>query len=276
VLSPAVGFDAVGGQQNKMFSGGPWTFPPHLSIFPPEREIQVTIIELKDVRKNYPLGKTEVEAVRGVSFAIEKGDFISIAGPSGSGKSTILNLIGCIDTPTSGIVEIEGKSTAGHSDKELTRLRHDTIGFIFQSFNLIPVLDVFENIEFPLLMGGNGIPKAQRREWVDSLIAEVGLEQWRDHKPNELSGGQRQRVAIARALVAKPKIVLADEPTANLDSKTGEQIIELMKKINRELDTTFIFSTHDAKIVSVADHVIRLVDGTVVENVRTAAAVGAR
>ena len=229
----------------------------------------MTIIELKDVRKVYPLGKVSVEAVRGVSFAIEKGDFVSIAGPSGSGKSTILNMIGCIDTPTSGIVEIEGVSTEGHSDRELTLLRHEAIGFIFQSFNLIPVLDVFENIEFPLLMGDARIPKGERRQWVDSLIAEVGLEQWRNHKPNELSGGQRQRVAIARALVAKPKIVLADEPTANLDSKTGGQIIELMKKINRELDTTFIFSTHDPKIVGIADHVIRLIDGEVVENVRT-------
>ncbi|HEY9594789.1 MAG TPA: ABC transporter ATP-binding protein [Spirochaetia bacterium] len=230
----------------------------------------MTIIELENVRKTYLLGRVEVEAVRGVSFSIEKGDFISIAGPSGSGKSTILNLIGCIDTPTSGTVTVEGKATAGLSDKELTLLRHESIGFIFQSFNLIPVLDVFENIEFPLLMGASNIPRKERKDWVDSLVAEVGLEQWKRHKPNELSGGQRQRVAIARALVTKPRIVLADEPTANLDSKTGEQIIELMKKINRELATTFIFSTHDSKIVSVADHVIRLLDGQVVENVRVA------
>jgi putative ABC transport system ATP-binding protein len=236
----------------------------------------VTIIECKDVRKVYPLGKVSVEAVRGVSFAIEKGDFVSIAGPSGSGKSTILNMIGCIDTPTSGTVEIEGAPTSGRTDKDLTRLRHDVIGFIFQSFNLIPVLDVYENIEFPLLMGNGGGSKAERRAWIDSLVAEVGLEQWRDHKPNELSGGQRQRVAIARALVTKPKIVLADEPTANLDSKTGEQIISLMKKINREMETTFIFSTHDAKIVSIADHVIRLMDGEVVENMRTADVAGVR
>jgi putative ABC transport system ATP-binding protein len=235
----------------------------------------VTIVELKDVRKVYPLGKVSVEAVRGVSFAIEKGDFVSIAGPSGSGKSTLLNMIGCIDTPTSGVVEIEGVSTAGHTDRQLTLLRHEAIGFIFQSFNLIPVLDVFENIEFPLLMGDGRVPKSQRRQWVESLVAEVGLEQWRNHKPNELSGGQRQRVAIARALVAKPKIVLADEPTANLDSKTGGQIIELMKKINRELDTTFIFSTHDPKIVGIADHVIRLIDGEVVENVRASEKAGA-
>ena len=220
----------------------------------------MTIIELTNVKKTYALGKVEVEAVRGVSFAIEKGDFISIAGPSGSGKSTILNLIGCIDTPTAGTVDIEGRPTAGLSDKELTILRHDAIGFIFQSFNLIPVLDVYENIEFPLLMGAGGPPKKERRAWVESLVAEVGLAQWRRHKPNELSGGQRQRVAIARALVTRPRIVLADEPTANLDSKTGEQIISLMKKINREIATTFIFSTHDPSIVQEADHVIRLHD----------------
>jgi putative ABC transport system ATP-binding protein len=236
----------------------------------------VTIIELTNVKKTYALGKVEVEAVRGVSFAIEKGDFISIAGPSGSGKSTILNLIGCIDTPTAGTVDIEGRPTAGLSDKELTILRHDAIGFIFQSFNLIPVLDVYENIEFPLLMGAGGPPKKERRAWVESLVAEVGLAQWRRHKPNELSGGQRQRVAIARALVTRPRIVLADEPTANLDSKTGEQIISLMKKINREIATTFIFSTHDPTIVQEADHVIRLHDGEVVENVRTTEAAAVR
>jgi putative ABC transport system ATP-binding protein len=228
----------------------------------------VTIIELKDVKKTYPLGKVKVEAVRGVSFAIEKGDFISIAGPSGSGKSTILNMIGCIDRPTMGVVEINGKPTQGLTDRDITNLRHEVIGFIFQSFNLIPVLNVYENVEFPLLLGRERMGKAEKREWIDFLIEEVGLSQWRKHKPNELSGGQRQRVAIARALVAKPAIVLADEPTANLDSTTGEQILELMKKINREMQTTFIFSTHDAKIVSIADHVIRLKDGLVSENLR--------
>jgi putative ABC transport system ATP-binding protein len=240
------------------------------------KESKVAIIELRDVRKVYPLGRVQVEAVRGVSFSVARGDFISIAGPSGSGKSTILNMIGCIDTPTAGTVEVEGTATSSLSDRELTRLRHDVIGFIFQSFNLIPVLDVYENIEFPLLMGRDGAGKAERRKWIDTLVAEVGLEQWRDHKPNELSGGQRQRVAIARALATKPKIVLADEPTANLDSTTGEQIISLMKTINREMDTTFIFSTHDVKIVGIADHVIRLMDGRVVENTRVAETVGAR
>ncbi len=228
----------------------------------------MAIIEVRDVKKTYPLGKVEVHAVKGVSFSIEKGDFISIAGPSGSGKSTILNMIGLIDKPSAGEVLIEGKPTSGLSDKELTRLRHEVLGFIFQSFNLIPVLNVWENIEFPLLLGKTKVAPEDKKEWIDWLIAEVGLGEWRNHKPNELSGGQRQRVAIARALVTKPGIVLADEPTANLDSSTGEQIIELMKKINRELNTTFIFSTHDAKIVDVADHIIRLKDGLIVENRR--------
>jgi putative ABC transport system ATP-binding protein len=232
----------------------------------------VSIIALKDVHKIYPLGQTQVKAVNGVSFRIERGDFISIAGPSGSGKSTILNMIGCIDTPTSGTVLIDGQPTSGLSDREITSLRHDFIGFIFQSFNLIPVLNVFENVEFPLLLGKETAGKSERREYVDFLIDEVGLTQWRDHRPNELSGGQRQRVAIARALVTKPQIVLADEPTANLDSKTGNAIIELMKKINRDLDTTFIFSTHDPSIVDIADHVIRLQDGLVIEDRRAAVA----
>ena len=226
----------------------------------------MVIVELQDVRKVYPLGKVEVEAVKGVSFCIEKGDFISIAGPSGSGKSTILNMLGCVDRPTSGTVLIEGRPTKDLNDKQLTTLRHETLGFIFQSFNLSPVLSVFENIEFPLLLGKNGPKGKEKSEWIDYLINQVGLDQWRTHKPNELSGGQRQRVAIARALVTKPEIVLADEPTANLDSTTGEQILDLMKKINREMATTFIFSTHDAKIVDLADHIIRLKDGLVTEN----------
>lgn len=228
----------------------------------------MTIIELSNVKKNYSLGKVQVEAVKGVSFKIEKGDFISIAGPSGSGKSTILNMIGLIDIPTAGEVIIQGTPVSGLADGALTRLRHDTIGFIFQSFNLIPVLNVYENIEFPLLLGKQRLAKSEKREWIDFLIREVGLEQWKKHRSNELSGGQRQRVAIARALVCKPAIVLADEPTANLDSATGEQIIELMKKINRELSTTFVFSTHDAKIVDIADHVIKLKDGLITENYR--------
>jgi len=226
----------------------------------------MAIVELRDVVKNYQLGKTEVAAVKGVTFSIEGGEFLSIAGPSGSGKSTLLNIIGCIDIPSSGSVVVGGRETSGLDDREITRLRHEAIGFIFQSFNLIPVLNVVENIEFPFLLGKDRSAqtgKAKRDEWIDYLIEEVGLTSWKRHKSNELSGGQRQRVAIARALATRPKIVLADEPTANLDSTTGTTIIELMKKINRELGTTFIFSTHDHKIVGVADRVIALKDGLV-------------
>ncbi|HAN95653.1 MAG: ABC transporter ATP-binding protein [Limnochordia bacterium] len=234
----------------------------------------MAIVELENVRKIYYLGKTEVHALRGVSFSIEKGDFVSIVGPSGSGKSTILNLIGCIDQPTEGLVKINGTVTEGLTDRELTNLRHKTVGFIFQSFNLIPVLNVYENIEFPLLLGKDRPGKKEMREWIMYLIEAVGLADHVHHRSNELSGGQRQRVAIARALATKPEIVLADEPTANLDSKTGQSIIELMKKMNAELNTTFIFSTHDTTIMSIADHVIRLLDGQVVENSKSKAAAG--
>jgi putative ABC transport system ATP-binding protein len=223
----------------------------------------VAIVSLKDVQKIYPLGKTEVHAVKGVSFDIARGDFISIAGPSGSGKSTILNMIGCIDVPTAGSVELNGQITSGLTDREITELRHKFVGFIFQSFNLIPVLNVYENIEFPLLLGKKAIDPKERREWTEYLIEEVGLTDWAKHRPNELSGGQRQRVAIARSLATKPELVLADEPTANLDSETSEAIIGLMKKINKEMNTTFIFSTHDPTIMELAEHIIKLKDGLI-------------
>ncbi len=228
----------------------------------------MAIVQLVDVTKIYMLGTVEVPAVRGVSFSIEEGDFISVAGPSGSGKTTILNMIGCIDTPTEGAVNIENTPTSGLSDKVITELRHKVIGFIFQSFNLVPVLDVYENVEFPLLLGKEQMGKTEKQEWIEYLIEEVGLKEWTRHRPNELSGGQRQRVAIARALATKPKIVLADEPTANLDSSTGEGIIELMKKINREQNTTFIFSTHDPSIMTIADHIIQLHDGKITDEKR--------
>lgn len=251
----------------------------------------MAIVQFSGVRKVYPLGKLEVEAVKAASFGIEKGSFAAISGPSGSGKSTILNMIGLIDTPTTGKIEIEGidiygdlfttgekqeqmaqkiakKGLPKKIDNRITDLRRTHLGFIFQTFNLIPVLSVYENIEFPLLLGKQTMKKAEKDEWIDYLIEKVGLTQWRTHKPNELSGGQRQRVAIARALVTKAPVILADEPTANLDSKTGDQILELMKDINKEMSTTFIFSTHDAKIVKMADHVIRLLDGSIVENTK--------
>jgi putative ABC transport system ATP-binding protein len=242
-----------------------------ISVTIQKKEVDMAIVTLQEVHKKYPLGKTEVHAVKGVSFSIEEGDFISIAGPSGSGKSTILNMIGCIDTPTQGSVRIGETSTSELNDREITKLRHHVIGFIFQNFNLIPVLNVYENIEFPLLLGETSIVKNDRRNWIDELIEDVGLTKWRNHRPNELSGGQRQRVAIARALATKPRIVLADEPTANLDSSTGEAIIGLMKKMNKELGTTFIFSTHDSSIVEIADHIINLHDGLITENHRRSA-----
>ena len=222
------------------------------------------IVSIQDVHKDYPLDKVVVKALQGVSLRIESGDFLSIVGPSGSGKTTLLNLIGCVDTATSGIVLIDGHDTKTLNDRQLTDLRLNTLGFIFQSFNLVPVLSVFQNVEFPLLLQRK-YTKAERASRVDDLLVKVGLDKHSKHRPSELSGGQRQRVAIARALVTRPKIVLADEPTANLDSVTGENIIDLMKEMNRAEKTTFIFSTHDAKVMSHANTVIRLADGKITD-----------
>ncbi len=222
-------------------------------------------IEVKDVTKVYPLGKTEVRALKGVSLAFAPGEFTTIAGPSGCGKSTMLNLIGCMDIPSTGEVFIEGQPISKLSDRALTSMRLEKLGFIFQSFNLIPVLTVYQNIEFPLLIQGKHHARERARRAL-ALIEEVGLKEQMNQKSNELSGGQRQRVAIARALVTNPRIVLADEPTANLDSATGERIIDLMKEINRTHSTTFIFSTHDPQVMKHATRVIRLKDGLVVES----------
>ena len=227
------------------------------------------VVELKGVKKHYMLGQTRVEALRGVDLDIEGGEFIAIAGPSGSGKSTMLNMFGCIDVPTEGEVRIDGKDISSLSDRDLTRWRREKIGFIFQSFNLIPVLDVYENIEFPLLLD-RSLGKKEREALVMRFIDEVGLRDRIHNKSYELSGGQRQRVAIARALVTRPLIVLADEPTANLDSETGTRIIELMRTINEEEKTTFVFSTHDAHIMGVARRVVRILDGKIVDAGRAA------
>jgi len=221
------------------------------------------LVEIVDVKKHYMLGDTRVDALRGISLGIDRGEFMAIAGPSGSGKSTILNMIGCIDTPSGGRVLIDGTEVEHLSDVELTRYRRTRIGFIFQSFNLIPVLNVYENIEFPLLLS-NGHNRREREEIVMHFVKEVQLEDRLKNKPNELSGGQRQRVAIARALVTRPLIVLADEPTANLDSDTGHRIIELMREINEAEKTTFIFSTHDRHIMEHARRVVNIRDGLLV------------
>jgi putative ABC transport system ATP-binding protein len=221
------------------------------------------IVSIVDVVKEYSLGKTVVPALRGVSLDVHAGEFISIAGPSGSGKTTLLNLIGCVDVATRGTVMVTGKNTRELSERGLTSLRLNTIGFIFQSFNLVPVLTVFQNVEFPLLLQRR-LNSAQRRTRVMTLLEQVGLATHAEHRPSELSGGQRQRVAVARALVGAPAIVLADEPTANLDSVTGEHIIDLMKELNERDGTTFIFSTHDARVMAHANAVIRLEDGKIV------------
>lgn len=221
-------------------------------------------IQLENVQKNYFLDKVQVSALKGINLKIDAGEFTVIAGPSGSGKTTILNLIGCVDTASSGKVVISGKETGQLTETQLTDLRLHTIGFIFQSFNLIPVLNVIDNVEFPLLLQNKQSPK-ERRAQVLRFIDRVGLTQYALHRPSELSGGQRQRVAIARALVTKPQIVLADEPTANLDSITGQNIIDLMKEINTTEKTTFLFSTHDHSIMNQARRIIRLHDGRIQE-----------
>lgn len=265
----------------------------------------MAIIELKNIYKTYPLGRQKVEAVKDVSFEIKKGEFAAISGPSGSGKSTLLNMVGLIDLPTSGKIIIDGidiydgfdlsstqlesnrlnnykekknkkikTSIPSSIDRRITGLRRSHIGFIFQTFNLIPVLNVYENIEFPLLLKSKnnkfGCPvdsfsKKEKEEWIQFLMEKVGLSGWKTHKPSELSGGQRQRVAIARALVTKAPVILADEPTANLDSTNSAQILSLMKDLNndKDLQTTFIFSTHDSRIVEMCDHVVHIFDGKV-------------
>ncbi|MCK6506624.1 ABC transporter ATP-binding protein [Myxococcota bacterium] len=220
------------------------------------------IVEIQGVTKDYPLGKTVVQALRGVDLSIEKGEFTTIAGPSGSGKTTLLNMIGCVDVPTTGSVKVAGLETQSLTDGKLTDLRLHHIGFIFQTFNLINVLDVAQNVAFPLLLKG-GMGAAERDARVKELVERVGLGPQIHQRPNELSGGQRQRVAIARALVTRPDIVLADEPTANLDTATGKSIIALMKELNEREHITFIFSTHDHEVMRQATRVVHIVDGRI-------------
>lgn len=218
------------------------------------------IVRCENISKTYKIGKVEVKALRGVSLEIEEGEVVCIMGPSGSGKTTLLNLIGCIDTPTDGKVFIDGRDTSTMADNQLSEFRNKTIGFVFQNFNLIPVLDVYENVEYPLILGGQKID----RDWIYYLIDRVGLKDFIKHKPDELSGGQKQRVAIARALVTKPKLVIADEPTANLDTKTGEAIVDLLLEFNKERGTTFIFSTHSELLARHSKRIVNLLDGKIV------------
>jgi putative ABC transport system ATP-binding protein len=222
-----------------------------------------TLIDLKDVKKDYQLGDTTVHALTGVSLALQKGEMTVVVGPSGSGKSTLLHIIGCLDRVTSGTYQLEGQEV-GHVDfDELADVRNHKIGFIFQSFNLIPVLDVLENIEFPCQLRRPPMAKAELRDRARKAADEVGLSHVLKHRPDQLSGGQRQRVAIARALVTEPALVLADEPTANLDTATSEQILDVMQKMNEDHKVTFLFSTHDPRVERRARRVLRMKDGSV-------------
>src|SRR5258706_7634664 len=221
------------------------------------------VVRIEKVSKSYKLGNQHVQAVKNIDLTVTEGDLLAIAGPSGSGKSTLLNLTGCIDSPSSGNIVIAGKNVANRTPNQLADLRAKTIGFIFQTFNLLPVLSAEENVEYPLLQLKD-ITKNERRERVRHFLNIVGLESFGRHRPNQLSGGQRQRVAIARALATRPKIVLADEPTANLDQKAGASILELMRLVNRIQKTTFIFSTHDQAVMRMAHRVVHIQDGEIV------------
>lgn len=225
------------------------------------------MIETKHVFKIYKMGELDLEVITDLNLSIGSGEFIAIVGPSGSGKSTVLNILGGLDTPTSGEVIVDSESITGLNSTALAHFRGEKIGFIFQSFNLIPVLSVYENIEYPLIMIQH-LPPEERKKRVLKVLEEVDMLDQKEKFPDQISGGQKQRVAIARALVTNPKIVFADEPTANLDSKTAHRIIELMHKIKQDYGTTFVFATHDEKIVSSAERLITLVDGKITEDKR--------
>ncbi len=220
----------------------------------------MSLITAENVRKDYQAGEVSVRALKGISFEIEPASFVSFVGPSGSGKTTLLNLIGCLDAPTDGKLTVAGADVARLDRKQGAAFRGSNIGFIFQDFNLLPVLTVYENIEYPLLMVQN-TPAEERKKRVTALLKAVGMIEQKDKYPDQISGGQKQRVAVARALVTNPKLVLADEPTANLDHTTAYMVIELMKKMRDEFKTTFIFSTHDQKIVGEAEIIYTLEDG---------------
>ncbi|MBN2538036.1 ABC transporter ATP-binding protein [candidate division WOR-3 bacterium] len=222
------------------------------------------VVEAREVSKSYRVGKVDHPALHDVDMAVRPGEFAAIVGPSGSGKTTLLNIIGCIDEPSSGEVFISGRPVAGLSREERAEVRKQDIGFVFQTFNLVPVLSAFENVELPLVLLKR--PADERREKAVSLLEKVGLGDYLDRRPAEMSGGQQQRVAVARALVKNPKLVLADEPTANLDSTTGEGILELMRELNRDLGITFIFSTHDKMVMDFARRLVVLHDGRVAED----------
>ncbi|MFT5682771.1 MAG: putative ABC transport system ATP-binding protein [Myxococcota bacterium] len=222
----------------------------------------MSIVSVRDLKREYTQGAITVKALDGVDLDIEQGEFTVLMGPSGSGKSTLLNLIGGLDEPSGGTVTVDGQHLAGISATARSKIRLHRIGFVFQAYNLIPVLSAYENAEFVLLLQGK--PPAERKAQVMATLKAVGLAGMENRRPNELSGGQQQRVAVARAIAGHPAIVLADEPTANLDSKTGDELIALMKRLNTEQGITFVFATHDPKVMASAKRIVRLVDGKIV------------
>ena len=221
------------------------------------------VVSLSDVVKTYVMGDNEVHALRGISFDIGQGEFVSIMGPSGSGKSTCMNMIGCLERPTSGTVKINGRETALMNEKELAVLRNKTVGFVFQQYHLIPAMNILENVMLPLKY--QKVDRVARLERASAALESVGLGERIHHRPHELSGGQKQRVAIARAMVTQPKILLADEPTGALDTETGKQVMEMFRKINSENGTTIIIVTHDPRIGDSTERCIRILDGQIVE-----------
>ncbi|MBU8910481.1 MAG: ABC transporter ATP-binding protein [Desulfobacterales bacterium] len=224
----------------------------------------MAIVETKDIKKTYLQGKMKIEALRGVDLKVDKAEFVALAGPSGSGKTTLLNIIGGLDLPDSGIVIVDNNEFAKMNQTDLASLRLHKIGFVFQAFNLIPVLSAIENVEYVMLL--QGVPKMERHDRARAILDDVGLEGKYDSRPAELSGGQQQRVAVARAIVSNPAIVLADEPTANLDSKTGQGLLLMMEKMNKEKKVTFIFSTHDSMVMDYARRLVTIKDGLIVND----------
>jgi putative ABC transport system ATP-binding protein len=227
----------------------------------------MSVIELQDVTRVYKIGEVETHALRGVTLTVEDGEFTAIVGPSGSGKTTMLQLMGCLDRPSGGRVHINGQDVTRLNPNKRADLRKGTIGFVFQFFALIPGLTAYENVELPLLL--SGAKKAERRERVNELLEAVGISDRARHRPDQMSGGEQQRVAIARALATHPVLVLADEPTANLDTENGRQVMEIMQRLNAETGTTFLFATHDPRVIPFAQRVVTLRDGRVSENSKT-------
>jgi putative ABC transport system ATP-binding protein len=227
---------------------------------------------LEAITKDYRLGQTTVQALRGVDLTLDTGEFVALCGPSGSGKTSLLNILGCIDRPTSGNVTVAGQDLAELDDAQLSDLRSRALGFIFQSFNLIPVLTAYENVEYPLLLRGVG--SRERHQRVSEALSAVKLHEHTRHRPAELSGGQQQRVAVARALITRPQLVLADEPTASLDTATGAMIVEFMREMRERHGCTFLFSTHDGRVLRYADRIVHLLDGRIASEQELAADVG--